>query len=345
MPAVSVIIPTHNRADAVTRAIASATRQTFTDIEIVIVDDGSTDNTDGRLAHLAGQAGLAGTKFRVLRRATRGGANAARNMAIREVRGKFIAFLDSDDIWHPEKLSRQVCCAGASGTRDVPKLSYTGRFRLDEHGRVIARQMPGLRADPTRIRCGNFIGPLSSVLIDTKVAQEIGGFDEELPASQDWDFFVRATPRCALVPIREPLLMYYDGDGDDERISRSDSRRLIGSLKMHQKHDLRSLPPRDRAELYRNLAEALEGVGKRSWAARFYARSLMLQGERFAASTICIGLREPSIRAARYERYFRALRRRHAVPRYLAEDTRYLAAYEESLCEPLDWIWRAAKQR
>ena len=99
-PRVSVIIPTYNRADLVQQALASVKAQTYRDFEIVVVDDGGTDGTFEVLS--------ADREIRVLRHAGRRGVSAARNTGIIAARGEWLAFLDSDDLWLPDKLARQI---------------------------------------------------------------------------------------------------------------------------------------------------------------------------------------------------------------------------------------------
>ena len=100
VPLVSVIIPTYNRADLVRQALASVKAQTYRDFEIVVVDDGGTDGTCEALS--------AWREIRVLRHAHRRGVSAARNTGIDAARGEWLAFLDSDDLWLPDKLARQI---------------------------------------------------------------------------------------------------------------------------------------------------------------------------------------------------------------------------------------------
>ncbi len=103
---VSVIIPTYNRAALVAEAVASVLAQTWRDFEVLVVDDGSTDGTIEALAPYA-------SRLRLLRRESRGGVSAARNTGIKAARGEWLAFLDSDDLWLPEKLSRQMAYLAA----------------------------------------------------------------------------------------------------------------------------------------------------------------------------------------------------------------------------------------
>jgi len=106
---VSVVLPTFNRADTVGRAIRSVLDQTFTDLELIVVDDGSTDDTVAVLARFADP------RLRVLRSTVNRGVSAARNKGIEEARGRFIAFEDSDDSWRPQKLQRQIDCLASAG--------------------------------------------------------------------------------------------------------------------------------------------------------------------------------------------------------------------------------------
>ncbi len=103
---VSVIIPTYNRAGLVQEAVASVLAQTWRDFEVLVVDDGGSDGTDAALAPYA-------SRLRLLRRESRGGVSAARNTGIEAARGEWLAFLDSDDLWLPEKLARQMAYLAA----------------------------------------------------------------------------------------------------------------------------------------------------------------------------------------------------------------------------------------
>jgi len=107
MTRVSVIIPTYNRAATLGRAIDSALEQTIDDLEVVVVDDGSTDDTESVLA------AYEDPRVRTIIHATNQGANVARNTGLEHVRGEYVAFLDSDDVWHPAKLERQLAALEA----------------------------------------------------------------------------------------------------------------------------------------------------------------------------------------------------------------------------------------
>jgi glycosyltransferase involved in cell wall biosynthesis len=323
MPLVSIVIPTHNRASMVVRAVYSAFRQTVRDVEIIVIDDASSDDTEARLRKLAQEVSGLDDVLVYERLSRNSGANVARNRGLARARGRYIAFLDSDDVWHPEKLARQLGALRA-GSEDHA-FSYTGRYRVDEHYRVIARQLPTRTENlAQRIRHSNSIGTLSSVLVSTEVAQKSGGFDESLAASQDWDFFIRVLPGCQISVVREPLVMYFDGAV--QRISRNHRRRLKSHFVMYRKHLRGRVARRELAEFYRNLAEDLEALGKRTLARRFYAQHYWLKRRYRKALIVALRLRELSIRGDRYRSYARGLKRTRP-----SDDEPYLPHFREIL--------------
>lgn len=219
---VSVIVPTYNRARLLEQAIRSVQRQTYTHLEIIIVDDASTDDTaalvrnsnDARIRH-------------VRHHCNRGGA-AARNTGIRSARGEYIAFLDDDDQWEPEKTAAQLALLKnydvvlCSGDRTVPfnrslteTVLQTRDFQL---GKITAGGAGVLMAK-------------AEVLRNTM-------FDESLPRYQDWDLFIRLALRHRIVYLNRPLVRY--NEGDHARITNSvvrmDARKLERQFFMLHKH-------------------------------------------------------------------------------------------------------------
>jgi glycosyltransferase involved in cell wall biosynthesis len=307
----------------VVRAVYSAFRQTVRDLEIIVIDDASSDDTEARLQKLAEAVSGLGEVLVYERLSHNSGANVARNRGLARARGRYIAFLDSDDLWHPEKLERQLASLHA-GSEDHA-FSYTGRYRVDEHYRVIARQLPTRTENlAQRVRRSNPIGTLSSVLVSTEIARKSGGFDESLPASQDWDFFIRVLPECQISVVREPLVMYFDGAG--QRISRSSRRRLKSHFAMYRKHMRGRVARSELAEFYRNLAEDLEALGKRRLARRFYVQHYWLKRRYRRAVVLALRLRSLSIRGDRYRSYARGLKRTRP-----ADDEPYLPRFREIL--------------
>lgn len=274
---VAVVIPTYNRSRLVLRAALSALLQSESPTEVIIVDDCSTDETQQAVAALISDRNTgysSQSEIRYLRLPTNSGANAARNAGIREARSRWIAFLDSDDIWHPRKLEVQLAKIGQRSTEDGrPIFSYTGRFRVDHQLSIVARQFAGSLRDSRKLRRSNSVGTLSSIIVDRWLLQHIGGFDESLAACQDWDLFLRAMEYCAPVGVSLPLVMYYDAAID--RITLNYRKRIISHIQIYRKYIRAHAEDRgDLAELYRNIAEDLSLLGRKRLAVSFYAAYL-----------------------------------------------------------------------
>jgi len=325
MPRVSVVIPTYNRAGFVERAVLSAANQTFRDLEILVVDDCSTDDTLKRLSELANRYPEVRRCLRVLRQETNQGANPARNRGIFEAKGEFIAFLDSDDIWHPDKILRQIRHIEQNDLfqrQNRPAFCFTGRFRVANDYAVIARQFSGsMRAAIKRLRRSNCIGTLSSFMISTWVARYVHGFDVSLKACQDWDFFVRTVPYCVVLGVADPLTMYLDGDA--ERISGNPRSRLRAHAQMYRRHIQGRVPEKQLAEFYRNVAEDLEAMGKSGFARHFLIKGNTTRARWLRLQEKAFGIRgTTAVRARRYAAYAR----RTAI-RDPASDEPYLRAF------------------
>lgn len=197
VPAVSVIIPTYNRASYVLQAIESVRRQTFSDYEIIVVDDGGFDATRKLLVQYAGE------RFLYLRADHNVGLAAARNLGIRAARGKFIAFLDDDDLWHPEKLFRQI--ETFERTPDAALL-HSGYRVIGPDGSARDVQPKARGRAYRQLLAWNSIAA-SSVIIRTDIAPEIF-FDERLSGCADWDLWLRIA-RCHHIDYcAEPLVFY-----------------------------------------------------------------------------------------------------------------------------------------
>lgn len=197
-PAVSVVIPTRDRWPLLRRALRTALAQEGVATEVIVVDDGSTDGTPERLREAAPPS------VRVIACSRSGGVARARNAAIREARGAWVAFLDDDDMWAPEKLRLQL----ASAAPDVA-LVYTGAVLVDGEARMIAprRTPPAEELEPGLYEA-NLVGTPSSVMARADALRRVGGFDEGLGVLADWDLWIRlaAEGRAAVRP--EPLVAY-----------------------------------------------------------------------------------------------------------------------------------------
>jgi glycosyltransferase involved in cell wall biosynthesis len=199
-PLVTVVIPTFNRAGTLARALESVAAQVFTDYEVVVVDDGSTDGTAEALSTRI-------PNLRLVRLARNLGAGAARNVGISASHGKQIAFLDSDDRWEPDKLARQVA-ALQHAPRNI--LACTTGFCLHRNQRrtiVVPRLARGQFR--TEILFGCTISPGSTLLVERKAFEELGLFDESIRRLEDWDWLLRYAERYDLESVSDPLAHVY----------------------------------------------------------------------------------------------------------------------------------------
>ena len=209
MPLVSVVIPTFNYGRFVASAIQSALDQTFRDFEIVVVDDGSTDDTTEIVSRF-------GAAVRYIYQPNRG-LSAARNRGIQAARGEWIGFLDADDLWLPTKLERQLSVLnGTAGGRVVVHSNYA---ILDEDGGIQLKwSQPGLNNPfPESLRSElsvrdfvfkNWVGVLTA-LVRRHEVESIGGFDNELRGAEDWDLWLRlALAGHRFVYVEDSLAIY-----------------------------------------------------------------------------------------------------------------------------------------
>jgi glycosyltransferase involved in cell wall biosynthesis len=206
-PLVSVILPTYNRADFLGRSVRSVLNQTFSDFELIIVDDASTDHSkevidafnDQRLIYLEHEQ-------------NRGGS-AARNTGIKAAGGKFIAFQDSDDEWLPEKLEKQIRIL-ADSPPEVGAV-YTGFWRF-QGGDKEYIPGPAHRVKEGQIHRellkANFITTQAAV-VKKECFQKAGMFDETLPRLQDWELFLRISKYYEFLYIPEPLVHSFFTEG------------------------------------------------------------------------------------------------------------------------------------
>lgn len=198
-PRVSVIIPTFNRRDYLPIALDSVLAQTYTDYEIIVIDDGSNDDTRGVLAPYE-------KNIRYFYQENRGIA-AARNRGIEESRGAYIALLDSDDYWLPPKLERQV-----HGLEENPQwgMIATRCSSISPDGRFRRHNRPGRSGWVlTDLFKSNFIRT-SSAVITRACLEQVGLFDITLPECEEYDLWLRIAHRYPIGFINEPLTVYTD---------------------------------------------------------------------------------------------------------------------------------------
>lgn len=202
-PHVSVVIPMFNRVATIRRAVDSALSQSFRDIEVIVVDDASRDES------VATVAAIDDPRLRLLRRESNGGASAARNAGVAASRGSLIAFLDSDDEWFPRKLEIQVAALEAAPAH--AGVSCTGvEMHLLDH--AVTRQQPLVDSSDwaRRLAMDCDLSPGTTQLTRRAVFDAIGPLDETLPRFEDWDWLIRYTRTGTIVAVREPLARVYN---------------------------------------------------------------------------------------------------------------------------------------
>lgn len=205
MPRVSVIIPAHNAEQTIGDTIRSVQAQTFSDFELIVIDDGSTDRTLERL-EAAGDS-----RFRVFSY-EKGGLPWARNRGIARATGEYLAFIDADDRWTPDKLESQVAALEAQPAAGV---AYSWTRFVDRSGRGLYEQRPVLiEGDVYReLLVNNFTCSGSNVLIRRQAIEAAGGFDVSLKVSADWEFYVRLAARWPFVVVPRYQILYCQWSG------------------------------------------------------------------------------------------------------------------------------------
>jgi glycosyltransferase involved in cell wall biosynthesis len=200
---ISVIIPLYNRRDEIGRAIASALRQTHAPHEIVVVDDCSRDESAAAVEALGDQ------RIRLLRHERNRGASAARNTGIAAATGDWIALLDSDDEWEPEKLARQLAAlrAGPDAPAAASVTGYVIRDYRTGEERVFAPQPND--ATLAALVWGCPLGVGSTLLARRAVFAEIGAFDADLPRLEDWEWLLRYLPAHKLGVVADKLTIVH----------------------------------------------------------------------------------------------------------------------------------------
>jgi glycosyltransferase involved in cell wall biosynthesis len=247
----SVIIPTYNRAAVLPRAIESALTQTLPTCEVIVVDDGSTDATPAVVTRY-------GRRIRCIRQENAGAA-AARNCGIEAAAGDWLAFLDSDDEWLPEKLARQAqrletfshlgWCACGSETCEGPER----RPSTLPHAAAWELARTGYFEDYFTAASRGVRFPTPGMVVETRLAKEVGGFDAQLTEAEDLDLWGRIAllaPAIGYVP--EPCFRIYPTAGS---LSQAGRREKSLSVSMRNTARLAAGRSREQADRYRRYAQ------------------------------------------------------------------------------------------
>lgn len=290
MKTVSVIIPTYNRAATVGRAVRSVLQQSFRDLEVIVVNDASTDDTPEIIA------GFADPRLRYVVHAMNRGGGAARNTGIDVAAGEYIAFLDADDEWLPKKLERQVA---VMQHRDAPVAAiYTGFAVVAAAGRVAAVRIPRHRGDIlSQLWCGNVVRTVSTVLVRRTALQHVGGFDPTLPSCQDWDLWLRLAKVYQFDFLPQVLVRYHAASAG--RITDDAQAVVDGHVRIAEKYleEAQHIPARDRARHLFALGRRLILLGYALDAARAkkLGRAMLLRAIRTRPAAVWMLLPAPSL--------------------------------------------------
>ena len=250
-PAVSVVITTYNKADTVAPAIESVLRQTYADHEILVVDDGSTDNT-------AEVVGRYGARVRYLAKKN-GGTGSARNLGIAEARGEYVALLDGDDLWLPRKLELQM----AAFEREPEVLgAQCSAYLVDQHLKVFDVRLCRPEQDTLRdFLLFRNLPAFSSTLVTKRAAfEQVGGFGTDLVILSDWDMACRLARAGTIRSVPELLVLYRHYPKNQSRDveihieSGKRSLRRFFSPENHLDPELQQWEPRVWARFYAMLS-------------------------------------------------------------------------------------------
>ncbi len=203
-PMVSVVIPTYNRAGFIKEAIDSVLAQTYSELELIVVDDGSIDETEKILLPYK-------NKIHLLKQENKG-VSAARNLGIAQAKGEWVAFLDSDDLWKKDKLAKQmlwlrlhqqvlICHTDEIWSRGGERV-HPLKKHAKPHGWIFEKCLPMCVVSP------------SSVVIHKSLFEKYGTFDESLPACEDYDLWLRFAAKVTFGFVPEKLLTKRGGRED-----------------------------------------------------------------------------------------------------------------------------------
>lgn len=221
---ISVVIPAYNREKTIEKCLESVMNQTYSPYEIIVVDDGSTDNTIQKIE-------MQNCEIIKVLKQNHKGAQAARNYGIREAKGDYIAFLDSDDEWLPDKLEIQT--QYLKNRKDV--VVYCDCFEVNRRkGRVKTRLTQGGSGNVYKEMLINPGPTFQGIICSKKALMDIGLLDENVPAHQEWETSIRLAKNNTFVHIPLPLFKWNWHDG--ETISKDNVRGVKGHEYIIEKH-------------------------------------------------------------------------------------------------------------
>lgn len=260
-PLISVVIPTHNRKELLQRAIKSVQNQTYENIEIVVVSDGSTDGTDEIMKDIETQD----KRISYISYKPGKGGNYARNTGINAARGEYVAFLDDDDEWHKDKLEKQI-----NIVKSDPSIGIVccGINSITEGADYVTKYIPPATYNSSNlIIMKNCIGSTTTVMVRKNLFEQSGLFDEELDALQDYDLWIRLCQYTYVGVVKEPCVEYYNYKTSNQVSQYTDKyERAVDRI----------------SSKYKDLVEALSDVEKKErhvWLQLLLAKKCIRNGD------------------------------------------------------------------
>ncbi len=284
MPKVSVVIPAYNAMAYLPETLESVFRQTFTDFEVLIINDGSSDHIVQWVAQITDP------RVKLISQENQG-LPGARNTGIAYARGEYVAFVDADDLWQPTKIERQVRCL-----EDKPEvgLVYTWTALIDEQsnptGRVYAFDAEGNVWE--QLLVGDPISNGSSCMVRRSCFETVGVFDRSLTSAEDYDMWLRIAARYPFAVVREPLTLYRQHFSSVSK----NRQRMLQSLrtvieKAFQSVPLEKLYLRNRVYAGINLDLAWLAIDERDYKkAAYFRQQALLHYSQLCYSEKCIRL-------------------------------------------------------
>jgi glycosyltransferase involved in cell wall biosynthesis len=276
MSLISVVIPAYKRGYVIERAIRSILGQTYQDFEILVVDDGSKDDTESVVASLSQEE----PRIRYFCHDTNRGAQAARNTGAKAAQGEWIAFLDSDDYFTPNSLEVRMSTARNEGVKVV----HSKCIAIKKDESMTTYGSPSLSGYVYRDLLTNPGLLFSGFLIAKEALEKIDYLDEQIISHQDWDTTIRLSKYYPFSFVAEPTFIY-DCRGDDT-ISQDMVREAEGYRQVFNKHFfeiVKQLGPPIVAHHYRNIANLYQLAGNKNFARSYRVLSLLWWPFRFKA--------------------------------------------------------------
>lgn len=309
MPDITVVVPTRDRSRLLLETLRTVCWQRGVDLEAVVVDDGSSDDT------AAAVAALGDRRLRLVRHETPQGVSAARNRGVAEARGRFVAFLDDDDLWSPDKLAAQL----ARMEQDRCLWAATGAVSIDDDLQVLAGEQP---LPPQRMvddlsRYNAVPVGASAVVAEASLVEAVGGFDTGMRHMSDWDLWIRLGQVGPPTVVPRPLVAY-----------RLHAAMATMDTAMNPAEPLAELDtiaarygiPADRAAVLRWIAWTALRRGRRDVAVRSYAAAVA-EGDLASIVRLGVALVHPGVGQ---RIFFRPFPRRGLDEEWIAEARSWL---------------------